>query len=37
MLLPFALTCVFMVAITTPGLIALHIEDRRKAQAESRS
>ena len=34
MLLPFAILVGFMTAITAPGLIALHLEDRRKAKAE---
>lgn len=34
MLLPFAILAGFMTAITAPGLIALHLEDRRKAKAE---
>ena len=32
MLMPIALTALFMAAITAPGLIALHLEDRRKAK-----
>jgi hypothetical protein len=28
---------VFMTAITAPGLIALHLEDRRKAKEEAAS
>ena len=35
MLVPFAILAGFMTAITAPGLIALHLEDRRKAKAES--
>ncbi len=34
MLVPFAILAGFMTAITAPGLIALHLEDRRKAKAE---
>lgn len=34
MLVPFMILVGFMTAITAPGLIALHIEDRRKAEAE---
>ena len=34
MLVPFLIMVGFMGAITTPGLIALHLEDRRKAKAE---
>jgi len=35
MLVPFMILAGFMTAITTPGLIALHLEDRRKAQDEA--
>lgn len=35
MLVPFAILVGFMTTITAPGLIALHLEDRRKAKAES--
>lgn len=35
MLLPIVLLGGFITAITAPGLIALHLEDRRKAKAES--
>ena len=31
MLVPFLFLCGFLVVVTTPGLIALHLEDRRKA------
>lgn len=34
MLLPFMILAGFLTAITAPGLIALHIEDRRKAETE---
>lgn len=37
MLVPFAFLAVFMTAITAPGLIALHLEDRRKAKEETQS
>jgi len=32
MLYPVIFMAIFMTAITAPGLIALHIEDRRKAK-----
>lgn len=35
MLVPFAFLGVFMVAITTPGLIALHLKDKREAGGET--
>lgn len=35
MLVPVLFLVGFMAAITAPGLIALHIEDRRKAKAEA--
>ena len=35
MLLPFMILAGFMTAITAPGLIALHLEDRRKAKSEA--
>jgi len=35
MFVPFAFLAVFMTAITAPGLIALHLEDRRKAKEET--
>ncbi len=35
MLAPFIVLIGIMTAITTPGLIALHLEDRRKARAEA--
>ena len=34
---PFMILAGFMTAITAPGLIALHLEDRRKAKAEASS
>mgnify|MGYP001800377218 CR=1 FL=1 len=34
MLIPFAILAGFMTAITAPGLIALHLEDRRKAKQD---
>jgi hypothetical protein len=37
MLVPFMILVGFMTAITAPGLIALHLEDRRKAKAEAAS
>jgi hypothetical protein len=37
MLVPFLFLAGFMSAITAPGLIALHLEDRRKAQSEAAS
>lgn len=37
MLVPFLIMVGFMGAITAPGLIALHLEDRRKAKAEAGS
>ena len=37
MLVPFMILVGFMTAITAPGLIALHLEDRRKAKAEASS
>lgn len=37
MFVPFAFLAVFMTAITAPGLIALHLEDRRKAKEEAAS
>lgn len=37
MLVPFAFLAGFMIVITTPGLIALHLEDRRKAKQETLS
>lgn len=35
MLLPIVFLGGFITAITAPGLIALHLEDRRKAQTKS--
>lgn len=35
MLVPFAFLGVFMLAITSPGLIALHLKDRRAAKGET--
>ena len=35
MLGPLLILAGILGAITTPGLIALHLEDRRKAQAEA--
>lgn len=35
MLVPFLIMVGFMSAITAPGLIALHLEDCRKAKAEA--
>ena len=35
MLLPFAILAGFMTAITAPGLIALHLKDRREAKTEA--
>lgn len=34
MLLPFFILFALLAAITAPGLIALHLEDRRKAQEQ---
>ena len=34
MLMPIVFLVIFMGAIVTPGLIALHIEDRRAAKAK---
>ncbi len=35
MLIPFIVTVALMTVITAPGLIALHLEDRRKAKGET--
>ncbi len=35
MLVPFLFLGGFLIAVTTPGLIALHLEDRRKAAGET--
>jgi hypothetical protein len=32
MLLPTIFLALFMTAVTAPGLIALHLEDRRKSE-----
>ena len=34
MLVPFAFLGAFMLAITSPGLIALHLKDRREAKGD---
>lgn len=34
MLMPFAILAGFLAAMTAPGLIALHLEDRRNAKRE---
>lgn len=37
MLAPIIFLAAFMAVITAPGLIALHLEDRRKAKQETQS
>ena len=36
MLTPFIFLAGFMLVITTPGLIALHLEDRKAARASQK-